>query len=116
MTREAAAQAIRDAIPVRPTAASPVPVEAYLNATAQAFGLAAEELLGRSRVHVIVNARHVAMALIYTSTQLSSVQVGDEFDRDHTTVLSAVRRVAATPELAAYAAAVRADMEGDTDD
>ena len=114
MTREALRQIIREAEPVPPP--SP-PVRAYIVAAAAAFRVTADDVLGSSRERSIVDARHVAMALVYAGTTLSLPEVGAEFDRDHTTVLSALRRVQGSPVLASWAAAVRKTIEeGDTDD
>lgn len=57
-----------------------------------AGGLTEEEVLGRSRQYEIVYARHLAMYLLreqgYTYKQL-----GAFFDRHHTAVIDAVRRM-----------------------
>lgn len=113
MTREALQQAIRDATPVRPTEL-PL-VEVYIAAAAAAFGIRPAAVISGGRSPRFLNARHIAIALIYADTGMSLSAIGDEFNLDHTTVLNAVRRVTTSPQLAAYAAAVRADMEGDDD-
>ena len=112
MTREALAQAISDATPQRPPPPPPAP-EACIAAVAALFRVPAEEILGRSRAEPIATARHVAMALIYADAWVSLPDIASEFDRDHSTVSWAIRKVTASPELSAYAAAARADMKGD---
>jgi chromosomal replication initiator protein len=58
-----------------------------------AFDIASKELLGKSRLSRVLVPRQVAMYLAHTSGQLSLPRVGAAFDRDHTTVLHACRKV-----------------------
>lgn len=57
-------------------------------------GVTVSDLVGRSRARVHTRPRHYAMRLLHRM-RYSSVDIGFAFDRDHTTVLSALR--AATP-------------------
>lgn len=57
------------------------------------YGVSPEDILGRSKKRRIVDARHAAMFVARTVTGLSFPVLGRAFDRDHTTVLSAVRAV-----------------------
>lgn len=54
-----------------------------------------EELLGPSRERRIVAARQTAMARCRAETCLSLADIGGLFDRDHSTVIHAVRKVPA---------------------
>jgi hypothetical protein len=68
------------------------PTTAIVTAVADAFGVTAEELLGRSRRRELVGPRQAAMALCRELTDLSYPAIARAFgDRDHTTVLHAVR-------------------------
>ena len=57
------------------------------------FGIPASVLLGRSRTRPLVIARHVAMYLCRELTDLSLVEIGKSFGRDHTTVMYAIDKV-----------------------
>lgn len=64
--------------------------------TAQFYSLRPMDLCGRLRRKKIAHARHMAMRLVKELTDLSVVQIGEEFNRDHSTVLHALRKI---PEL-----------------
>jgi len=58
------------------------------------FRVSGMELLGRDRSRTIALARHVAMYLARKRLEYSFPEIGRAFGRrDHTTVLSAVRRI-----------------------
>lgn len=58
------------------------------------FGRTEAEMFGYSRMKHIVNARHFAMWRMSKETEMSSVEIGQFFGgRDHTTVLSAVKKL-----------------------
>lgn len=65
-------------------------------------GITMGEILGPSRVWCIAHPRQKAMAIAYATGRFSLPMLGRFFNRDHTTVLHAVRvharRLAATPE------------------
>jgi len=56
-------------------------------------GIGRVDLLGTSRSKHIVKARHLAMALIRKHCGMSYPQIGRIFNRDHTTILYAVRKI-----------------------
>lgn len=59
------------------------------------FGMSIDDLCGESRRKAFVHPRHVAMYLCRELTDLSLPNIGREFGgRDHTTVMSAHRKVA----------------------
>ena len=61
--------------------------------TARYFNTDAEILRGVQRNKGVAEARHVAMYLVRKMTNLSLPDTGREFNRDHTTVLSAIKKI-----------------------
>ncbi len=61
--------------------------------TAEYFSTSVDELRGPSRTRSIVQARQIAMYLCRELTELSLPKIGAAFDRDHTTVMYADRRI-----------------------
>jgi chromosomal replication initiator protein len=61
--------------------------------TASYFGLTPEDLCGTSRSRVLVTARQIAMYLCRELTDLSLPKIGQQFGRDHTTVMHADRKI-----------------------
>lgn len=59
---------------------------------ARAFGVDVEDILGRSRTQTVALARAMAMHLVRELTVFSYPEIGEAFDRNHTTVIMAVRR------------------------
>jgi len=57
------------------------------------FGLSVDDLVCKSRVGALVEARSIAMYLCRRMTELSYPEIGKLFNRDHTTVLAAFRKV-----------------------
>lgn len=81
------------------------------------YGVDPNEVLGRSRVKSLAAARNVAMFLTRECFDYFSYpEVGRQFGRDHTTVMSACRRVAlrlkTDPRLAARVARLRQEVLG----
>jgi hypothetical protein len=61
---------------------------------AERHGLAVEDILGPRRSAALIAARHEAMAEVYTRCPaLTLPQMGVLFKRDHTTVLSALKKL-----------------------
>lgn len=61
---------------------------------AERHGYTLEDLKGQSRLRPLVHARQEAMATIYARCNVSTSWVGRFFgDRDHTTVIHAIRQV-----------------------
>jgi chromosomal replication initiator protein len=73
-------------------------IEAVQEAVASSFGVSRRELLSPARTARITKARQVAMYLSRELTDSSSSAVGAAFQRDHSTVLHAVRVVRAQNE------------------
>lgn len=58
--------------------------------TAAHFGISVEDLRSYRRMHGIARARHIAMFLSRELTQRSYPDLGRRFNRDHSTVITAV--------------------------
>lgn len=77
-----------------PTTARPISPELIMQEVASYFGLTLQDLTSPARRRSIVQARHVAMYLCRTLTDLSLPQIGSLFGgRDHTTVLHSIRKI-----------------------
>lgn len=84
-------RAIKDVI--RVGAYIPTP-EVIITETARYFGQSNEDIRGQRRSKNTAMARQVAMYLIRRLTNLSLVDIGEEFEhRNHSTVLSSIRKV-----------------------
>lgn len=57
------------------------------------FGITVEDMMGKSRAKPIAHPRQIAMYLARSHTSLSFPDLERIFDRDHTTVLYAVRKI-----------------------
>ncbi len=84
-------QVLRDLVPS--TEVPEVTAGAIMSQTAAYFGLTVEDLCGTSRSRVLVTARQIAMYLCRELTELSLPKIGQQFGRDHTTVMHAERKV-----------------------
>jgi hypothetical protein len=85
------------------------PVEHAVVAAAAAFGTTPEVLLGADRTRSAADARAVAMTAARMHGH-SLPTIASHFDRDHTTVLHATRRIGKTPPLRDLAAKIAADL------
>ena len=85
------------------------PVEHAVVAAAEAFNTTPEVLLGADRSRAAADARAVAMTAARIHGH-SLPTIARHFDRDHTTVLSATRRIEKTPPLRDLAAKIAADL------
>jgi chromosomal replication initiator protein len=83
-------------------------------AVAAHFGLTREEMRGMSRKRAVARPRQVAMFLAREITGQSLPRIGQQFARDHTTVLYGVRKIARLmghdAAWAAHVAACRARL------
>ena len=64
-----------------------------IDVVAKYYSLEATDLLGKSRVKDIKDARQIAMYLLNEELGLSTVKVGAEFKKDHTTIMHGVKMV-----------------------
>ncbi len=84
-------RAIKDVIRVGVYVPTP---DVIITETARYTGLTPEDIRGQRRSKNTAMARQVAMYLIRRLTNLSLVDIGEEFDhRNHSTVLSSIRKV-----------------------
>jgi len=70
-----------------------------IDAAAELFNVPAVELLGRNQRQRACLVRYVCMAALRERHGVSYLEIGDLFDRDHTTALYGVRK--APPEMVA---------------
>lgn len=81
-------------VPFGPPARPTVTVRAIIAATGRHFGIPPSEIVGQRRCGPIVRARQIAAYITYELTRQSMPWVGRQFgNRDHTTILHAIRRV-----------------------
>jgi chromosomal replication initiator protein len=66
---------------------------AIIAQTAAYSGLSIDDLCGQSRSRALVTARQIAMYLCRELTDLSLPKIGQQFGRDHTTVMHAERKI-----------------------
>lgn len=84
-------RAIKDVIRVGVYIPTP---DVIITETARYFGLTEEDIRGQRRIKNTAMARQIAMYLIRSLTNLSLVDIGEEFEhRNHSTVLSSIRKV-----------------------
>lgn len=62
---------------------------------AKYYDVSAKELYGKSRLQNIKNARQVAMYLMSDQLGLSTVKIGKEFGKDHTTIMHGIKKITA---------------------
>ncbi|MDR2647131.1 MAG: chromosomal replication initiator protein DnaA, partial [Oscillospiraceae bacterium] len=81
-----------------------VTVERVIEETARNYQLTISELRSKRRSAEISRARQVAMYVISQTTGLPTKAIGNEFDRDHSTVVYALREIR---EALAYDSSLR---------
>ena len=67
-----------------------VTVDKIFGAVEKKYGVTKSELVSKSRVKEIAQARHITIHLIRTMTEMSLPAIGKLFNRDHTTVLASL--------------------------
>ena len=92
-------------------------VERIQAAVCTHFHIPTDDLLSHARSRSVSRARHIAMYLCRQRLQCSFPEIGRAFNgRDHTTVMSAVRKVEAQrendPELRAHIEAIERKLAG----
>ena len=90
LTLEAAEHVLASSAVRRPTPSR----DTILRAVSEYYRVSLDDLKGTKRTQRIVLPRHVAMYLLREDGQLSLPQIGQTLNRDHTTVLHGVERVA----------------------
>ncbi|MCX6469483.1 chromosomal replication initiator protein DnaA [Williamsia herbipolensis] len=66
---------------------------AILAITAEYFGISVDELRGPGKTRSLAQARQISMYLCRELTDLSLPKIGETFDRDHTTVMYADKKI-----------------------
>jgi chromosomal replication initiator protein len=89
LTEELCAQVLKDIIPTQKA----LDAEHIQREVARYYKLPVDELRGERRVKHIAHARQVAMYLCRTMTSASLPEIGKKFNKDHSTVLSSVRKI-----------------------
>lgn len=70
-----------------------VTIDKIFSVTYKKYGFDKEVLIGTKRTGEIANARNITIYLIREITDISLPSIGKLFNRDHTTVMSSIRRV-----------------------
>ncbi len=95
VTEEFAAQVLRDILPAQ----RPIDIDHIQRETARYFKVAVEELRADRRTKQLSHARQVAMYLARKLTRSSFPEIAARFNKDHSTVISSVRKVERQREL-----------------
>lgn len=67
--------------------------EEILDEVSKLYGIKIQDLKSKSRIASITTPRNIAMYLIYHHTQSSYEYIGNLFNRDHSTVISSVKKI-----------------------
>lgn len=86
---------IKDITPVSQPTQRRISSKQLIERVAKYYGLSSKDLLGTSRVKDIKTARQIAMYLMNEELGLSTVKIGDEFGKDHTTIMHGVKVIKA---------------------
>jgi len=92
VTVELAARVLHDLVAPGPSGRTVTP-NSILLAVGRYYGINADQLKGRSRHKQIVGPRQIAMYLLREDAHLSTPDIGRLLDRDHTTVLHALKQI-----------------------
>lgn len=90
VTIELVKEALRDLINAQ---ARQISIENIQKVVATHFGVKVSDLKGKSRKATLTRPRQVAMSIASELTSLSTTQIGEAFNRDHSTVIHARRKV-----------------------
>ena len=88
VTEEFAAQVLRDILPAQ----RPIDIDHIQRETARYYKVAVEELRADRRTKQLSHARQVAMYLARKLTRSSFPEIAARFNKDHSTVISSVRK------------------------
>jgi len=93
-TEELCAQVLKDVLPAQKV----LDTELIQREVARYYKLGVEDLKGERRIKQVAHARQVAMYLCRTLTVASLPEIGRRFNKDHSTVLSSVRKIEAAKQ------------------
>lgn len=82
-----------DLIDYREKPPLPPRIREIIEATASYYAVSVNELLSDRRTHYVTIPRHVGMYIAKLLTRRSLPEIGLQFNRDHTVVLYAVRKI-----------------------
>ena len=82
--------------------------QAAIKVVSQLYGLTEREVRDKRRIRCVVDARYMAMRMVRETTSLSLNDIGTLFNRDHTTVIHAIK---ATEDLLETSEQYRLDYE-----
>lgn len=68
-------------------------VEKIIFATSKVTGVSINDIMSRRRDPKLVQARHIVMFLAHELTTLSYVSIGKAMDRDHTSIMYAIKKL-----------------------
>jgi chromosomal replication initiator protein len=92
-----------------------IPIKTIQRAVCDFYGVTMDGLMSERRTAKLAFARHVAMYLSFELTKRGCTNIARMFDRDHTSILHAQKRIArmmaADPSLAAEVDLIRAELE-----
>ncbi len=91
---------------------SPVTVERIFKVVAENYGVSVDEIKGQKRNASIAMARHMCIYLVRNNTNLSLEDIGKRFDRDHSTVISSIKRIEEEKEKSPATAALIDELNG----
>ncbi len=69
---------------------TPSRVAAALAAARELYGVTPAVVLGRSQSRGVVPVRHAVVAALHEACEVSSLELGRRFERDHTTILYSI--------------------------
>jgi chromosomal replication initiator protein len=70
-----------------------VTIDKIFTAVSKIYNIPADVIRGKKRTDEVANARHICIYLLRTLTDYSLSSIGSIFSRDHTTVLSSIRKI-----------------------
>ena len=82
--------------------------EKIVQAVAESYGIRLEDIFNKNQSREFVTPRQVAMFLCRQNLKMSFTKIGDYFKRDHSTVMSSIKRV--RKELSAPDSHLAADL------
>ena len=82
--------------------------QAAIRVVSELYGLTEREVRGRRRIRSVVDARQMAMRIVRETTSLSLHDIGTLFNRDHSTIIHAIK---ATENLLETSEQYRLDYE-----
>ena len=70
-------------------------IDDIVRTVASYYGVECKDVVSKSKSRMLTRSRHVAIYFIRTLTQHSLPEIGRSFNRDHTVILHAVRKIEA---------------------